>query len=502
MGGGGGAAGNVDRVLTSTVGEPLGPLGLKNPKWNVGIGIAVGNGGGAGGDGRNVFVDIGGEIVTHGSSAFGLLAQSVGGGGGILGEIGDVRSPLSWGLGSNGDSGNAGLVSVAASADITTAGNSATGIFAQSAAGEGFGGDVYVGVNNVAVRTGAILDPTLGSRDLDLAGNPVRGLGAVGIMAQSVGNGANNSQNGNIAINILGADALVMGGRSGSIDLGIQGGSGPAEVKGVGIAIIDGNSNTVRNEGLVTTRDGVDDGYAILARGSQDDFSPFYPELELQTGGKETIFNLGTVTGSVSLGAGTDAFINEATGTLNAGAIIDLGIGELFTNRGILAPGGDGNAFTTTLDGDLLQSVSGVLSLDVLGLGEGEFDRLFVTGDFLGEGLATPGGFSALAGAGSGLDGTLVFNLLDALILDDIVENFTIFDFLLGGTPDAPTMLTDSSLFAKLKFMGVNSGGSFDLRLASDGSFNVVPLPAGVWLFGSALGMLGWLRRRGQLRLQ
>jgi len=28
------------------------------------------------------------------------------------------------------------------------------------------------------------------------------------------------------------------------------------------------------------------------------------------------------------------------------------------------------------------------------------------------------------------------------------------------------------------------------------GSFGVVPVPAAVWLFGSALGLLGWVRRR------
>jgi hypothetical protein len=29
-----------------------------------------------------------------------------------------------------------------------------------------------------------------------------------------------------------------------------------------------------------------------------------------------------------------------------------------------------------------------------------------------------------------------------------------------------------------------------------DGNAGVVPVPASVWLFGSALGLLGWLRRR------
>ncbi len=31
---------------------------------------------------------------------------------------------------------------------------------------------------------------------------------------------------------------------------------------------------------------------------------------------------------------------------------------------------------------------------------------------------------------------------------------------------------------------------------AGSGAFNVVPVPAAAWLFGSALGLLGWLRKR------
>jgi hypothetical protein len=77
------------------------------------------------------------------------------------------------------------------------------------------------------------------------------------------------------------------------------------------------------------------------------------------------------------------------------------------------------------------------------------------------------------------------------------LQSFTIFDFIFGGTSDVPTVLTDSTLFGELLFMGMNSaGGTFDLLLTSDGGFSAVPIPAAVWLFGSALGLLGWIRRR------
>ena len=40
-----------------------------------------------------------------------------------------------------------------------------------------------------------------------------------------------------------------------------------------------------------------------------------------------------------------------------------------------------------------------------------------------------------------------------------------------------------------------NNGGNI-ADLSNARAFSVVPVPAAVWLFGSALGMLGWMRRR------
>ena len=37
---------------------------------------------------------------------------------------------------------------------------------------------------------------------------------------------------------------------------------------------------------------------------------------------------------------------------------------------------------------------------------------------------------------------------------------------------------------------------SGDAVLFDDLSYSVVPIPAAVWLFGSSLGLLGWLRRK------
>ena len=44
----------------------------------------------------------------------------------------------------------------------------------------------------------------------------------------------------------------------------------------------------------------------------------------------------------------------------------------------------------------------------------------------------------------------------------------------------------------ELKF---KSGGE-EVQLKGDISAFVVPVPAAVWLFGSGLGLLGWMRRK------
>ena len=479
VGGGGGRSGNIDRMFASE--QPT--FAGTTPAWNFGLGLGLTQEAGGGGNGGRILVDFIGQIIIRGDAAAGIMAQSVGGGGGALGDLGNgVQNLFGFGgaLGSNGDAGNAGPVTVSLTGDILTAGNNATGIFAQSAAGQGIGGDVTVTINS-SIRTAEVLDSTPGGADLDSAGNQTRGLGSVGIMAQSIGNGANNANNGNINININSVDALVRGGRSAST------GPNPEDrVAGVGIAILDGNNNSVVNRGLITTVDGVDDGYAILAKGSNQAVDPgFNLVFAAQGGGNETVTNHGTVTGSVDLGAGVDAFNNELGATLNSGAAINLGVGDLFTNSGTISPGGIDNIFTTMLTGDLLQTETGAIILDVLSLGEGEIeseiDRLFVTGEF---------------GMGGG---QVVFNLMDDLLLDQFAESLTVFDFLWGGSLEAPTLLSDSTLFDDLMFMGMDSAGTFDLSLASDGSFsaNAVPLPAAVWLFGSGLlGLIGIARRK------
>jgi hypothetical protein len=58
------------------------------------------------------------------------------------------------------------------------------------------------------------------------------------------------------------------------------------------------------------------------------------------------------------------------------------------------------------------------------------------------------------------------------------------------GTAPAPDN-TAEVRFIALGLLGSGGAGFFD-----DASFTLVPVPAAVWLFGSALGLLGWVRRK------
>ena len=311
IGGGGGIAGNVDEGMTD--------FGLK---------LAIGRSGGSAGDGDDVVVSAAGDIVTRGQGSSGIIAQSVGGGGGIGGGI---ESGLGF-AGSAGGDGSGGEVNVElGGGSITTYGDNSHGIIAQSAGGADdqvwsdvthwwlpdhldFGSDVDVRVDG-AVRT--------------------YGEGSNGVVAQSLG----SDGNGDILVTI----------ESGTI----QGGSGD----GVGVLILDGDENLLSNSGTVTTLGGIE-GTAIRA-----------------TGGKDFIENFGVITGSVDLGGGLNAFRNESGARFDAGSTIDLGTGGVLTNDGTLSLGGADGVMTTTLTGDYVQTETGTFEVTVSG---GESDQLIL----------------------------------------------------------------------------------------------------------------------------
>jgi uncharacterized protein YhjY with autotransporter beta-barrel domain len=343
VGGGGGVAGNIDRGLPSIL--------------NVGIGVGVVLNSGNGGDGGLVTVTGSGDIHTRGSGAAGIFAQSVGGGGGVAGDLGIGIGYA----GSAGGNGSGKKVEVDWTGRITTEGLNAHGIFAQSGGGTATNVVIYDDQGNPTTQT---LTPrqNLGREVIVRTSGDitVNGAEANGIFAQSKG----AEGNGNVSITV----------RSGTV----QGGSGPLSA---GIRIADGATNQITNFGTITTRDGVN-GIAIAADAAN-----------------EAVVNAGTITGSVLLGGGVNAITNATGATFNSGPSVVVGAGNVLVNNGTLAPGGAGIAATTALTGDFRQ-LGGTFAVD-LDRGTGTADRVNASGTAqlggrvvlteLNTGAATPG---------------------------------------------------------------------------------------------------------------
>ena len=163
--------------------------------------------GGGGGNGGAVTVNALTYLDTFGAGADGIFAQSVGGGGGLAGSTNGTAFGFA---GSAGGAGSGGAVSVNFQGDLKTFGAGADGIFAQSDGGTGKGGNVNVTVNGDVIADGPNAD---------------------GVYAQSHGAGGN----GNISVTV-GVNSIVQGGGLSS----------------AGVRIVDGSKNTLTNYGLIT----------------------------------------------------------------------------------------------------------------------------------------------------------------------------------------------------------------------------------------------------------
>ena len=269
--------------------------GLTAAGQNTGKGFAFGQSGGSAGNGDDVTVASTGIITTAGNGAYGIFAQERGRrrGSGLTGDLGNdlpLLGSLTDFAGSVGGAGNGGDVTVTHTGIISTYGSNSTAIFAQSQGGAGgAGGTVSVTLN------GSIF---------------ANGVDADGIYAQS--GGGSNAVAANATVTIS-SNSLVQGGTGGS----------------AGVRFMDGNTNTLQNFGMVTTLNGIT-GTNIVG-----------------TGGSDVDQQYGIVVGSVDLGAGTNAFNNQASGGVMACSVSALGGTNLTANAGILAFG-DSNTITRT----------------------------------------------------------------------------------------------------------------------------------------------------------
>ncbi len=355
-------------------------------------GVTLGTlGGGAGGSGGTVDVaTLSGTIATSGAGAVGILAQSIGGGGGVLGGV--AGRVVAGGTGTT--AGNAGDVGVKNNAAITTAGEMAHGILAQSLGG---GGGVVLGNRPGASTPLRAASGNGGDVIVDnTAPITVSGANAHGIVAQSIGGGgvfagegtpiagAAGSGRSTTANGLGAADsifirnrALVQAGGAGGIGIFAQTQGGLANANAritleldPGSAVLGGAGGAalrlqtraaqidVMNRGIIGNAIG---GRAVLVENGS---------------GTLNLTNEGTLTGNVD--APLASILNSGSGLVNAGPRIALGTGS-FTNNGGFAVAGQGVRGVTQLTGFF--SNAGTMHVDVEGLAGGGIavDRLEVS---------------------------------------------------------------------------------------------------------------------------
>ena len=164
-------------------------------------------GGGNGSDAGEVAVTAAGAVTTSGDHATGILAQSIGGGGGSSGSsiavsaaFDGVSLALAVG-GSGGEAGSADEVNVESSGDIQTSGDEADGIVAQSIGGGG-GNAGYVfsasGLSDASISVSLGADGGAGGDggEIDVftyGGISTQGSNSIAILAQSIGGGGGKS---------------------------------------------------------------------------------------------------------------------------------------------------------------------------------------------------------------------------------------------------------------------------------------------------------------------
>lgn len=195
-------------ILAQSIGGGGGNGGFAFSGAMSGVGslsFALGGSGARGGGGANVTVDSHGNIATAGLMSAGIVAQSIGGGGGNGGHsmaqsFGGVGAG-SLALGGSGSLGTyAGHVNVTSRGQIDTSGDGAHGIVAQSIGGGGGNGGFAVagaasGGGTLSVAVGGAAGAGGGGRTVTVTTYDrigTQGDHATGILAQSLGGGGGN----------------------------------------------------------------------------------------------------------------------------------------------------------------------------------------------------------------------------------------------------------------------------------------------------------------------
>jgi hypothetical protein len=380
--------------------------------------VVLGALGGGSGNGGAVDVVSSATIVTQGAGAHALLAQSVGGGGGFVQAFAANGALLSQNVqaGAGGGGGNGGAVNVSVQAAIQTTGESANGVVAQSVAGGG--GIVGGGVFATALPASGSFAGSAGGAGVagpvtvnDQANIIVSGVNSTAVFADSVG------QTG-----LGGVITVTLGNAAAGTSQLVVGGAGA----GNAVAIAGGSANTLTNYTTLTTQSGL---AGMTVTGGA---------------GGEAFTNYGHLIGSIDLGGGANSLLNQPyrsaanptpySGIYDSGSTIYLGAGNTFTNAGVLSPGFLLNVFTSNETGNFVQTGNGAC---------GSFGAPTTTCGYIATDLDfnNQTGDRLNATGTANLGGAVVINILNPGLALPGTHDVTLISAAGGASLSSPTLL-------------------------------------------------------------
>ncbi|MEO1192423.1 MAG: hypothetical protein AAFY02_11745 [Pseudomonadota bacterium] len=379
----------------------------------------------ASGDGGAVSVTHSGSIVTSGDNAFGMVLQSIGGGGGLAADgVGsNVEQTIVGKLqGGTGDGGDVSI-SLADDSSIRTEGVGAVGLFAQSiGGGGGYSGalegdgmtyDAFFADSSLGNGIGGNITLTMTPESSGEARITTNGARAHGIFLQSLSGGgaavgssegivipnanssagrsgaiASTTEPGDITVNLSGtvstsgADAVAIYAQNGV--QAVDGSIDPTASRGSIDLTFDGDLTGGSGDGAAVWFDGGSENAITYSGGTMSAASG--TAIRITNGGAE-VTNSGTIQGNISMAAPGN-LTNEVGGILNPGTTLDVASGTV-SNAGQLDIAGSGQVGTTSVNGAFIQAPGATWSVDI-DLTANTSDRLDASGDATLAGSVAP----------------------------------------------------------------------------------------------------------------
>ncbi len=209
----------------------------------LGAELSLGGSGGAGGNGADVTATVNGNLKTIGTNAYGIFAESLGGGGGVgsFTNTDGILSEVSIAVGGDGGGGGDGAaVAVSGIGSISTDGTNSHGIFAHSIGGGGGSSGMSIADSiasdsfqlNIALGGDGGSAGSSGAVSVDYQGIiSTSGDGSTAILAQSIPNGGGNASvtaavavGGSMDVSLAVGGNAGDGGTAGAVDVTYRGG--------------------------------------------------------------------------------------------------------------------------------------------------------------------------------------------------------------------------------------------------------------------------------------